>query len=237
MASDGRGGGRLPRLAARTQRPGDHEYPSCDRAVPDRGRRQRNPPSGYNGPGGTTTDVARRRGGGSAPSTRGRPVLNWSDVTWSPCSAACRTAFVMASAWAGARRLESSTALGRNLAHLVNTVQDLSARGEGLRALAGQGAQIDTTTAAGRLVFGIFAALAGVRAGVDPRTHRGRAQGRTGPRTLRRSMTHPAGERRRGSARARPAPAWVYMQAARRPASAAASGCRPPPSTMRWRRR
>ena len=28
------------------------------------------------------------------------------------------------------------------------------------RVLAGQGAQIDTTTAAGRLVFGIFAALA-----------------------------------------------------------------------------
>ena len=50
--------------------------------------------------------------------------------------------------------------LGRNLAHLVNTVQDLSARGVGLRVLAGQGAQIDSTTAAGRLVFGIFAALA-----------------------------------------------------------------------------
>ena len=50
--------------------------------------------------------------------------------------------------------------LGRNLAHLVNTVQDLSARGVGLRVLAGDGAQIDTTTAAGRLVFGIFAALA-----------------------------------------------------------------------------
>ena len=30
----------------------------------------------------------------------------------------------------------------------------------GLRVLTGQGAQIDTTTAAGRLVFGIFAALA-----------------------------------------------------------------------------
>ena len=44
--------------------------------------------------------------------------------------------------------------LGRNLAHLVNTVQDLSARGVGLRVLAGDGAQIDTTTAAGRLVFG-----------------------------------------------------------------------------------
>ena len=50
--------------------------------------------------------------------------------------------------------------LGRNLAHLVNTVQDLSTRGVGLRVLAGQGAQIDTTTAGGRLVFGIFAALA-----------------------------------------------------------------------------
>lgn len=30
----------------------------------------------------------------------------------------------------------------------------------GLRVLTGQGAQIDTTTAAGRLIFGIFAALA-----------------------------------------------------------------------------
>ena len=39
-------------------------------------------------------------------------------------------------------------------------MQDLSARGVGLRVLTGQGAQIDTTTAAGRLVFGIFAALA-----------------------------------------------------------------------------
>ena len=51
--------------------------------------------------------------------------------------------------------------LGRTLAHLVNTVQDLSTRGVGLRVLTGQGAQIDTTiAAAGRLVFGIFAALA-----------------------------------------------------------------------------
>ena len=47
--------------------------------------------------------------------------------------------------------------LGRTLAHLVNTVQDLSARGVGLRVLTGHGAQIDTTMAAGRLVFGIFA--------------------------------------------------------------------------------
>ena len=46
--------------------------------------------------------------------------------------------------------------LGRNLAHLVHTVQALSARGVGLRVLTGQGAQIDTSTAAGRLVFGIW---------------------------------------------------------------------------------
>ena len=50
--------------------------------------------------------------------------------------------------------------LGRNLAHLVHTVQDPSRRGVGLRVLTGQGAQIDTATAASRLVFGIFAALA-----------------------------------------------------------------------------
>ena len=39
--------------------------------------------------------------------------------------------------------------LGRNLAHLVNTVHDLAARGVGLRVLAGQAAQVDTTTAGG----------------------------------------------------------------------------------------
>ena len=37
--------------------------------------------------------------------------------------------------------------LGRTLAHLVNTVQDLWTRGVGLRVLTGQGAQMDTTTA------------------------------------------------------------------------------------------
>ena len=50
--------------------------------------------------------------------------------------------------------------LGRNLAHLVNTVQALAARGVGLRVFAGQCVQIDTTTASGRRVFGSFAALA-----------------------------------------------------------------------------
>ena len=50
--------------------------------------------------------------------------------------------------------------LGRDLRHLVNLVDELTKRSIGLRVLAGQGANIDTTTANGRLVFGIFAALA-----------------------------------------------------------------------------
>ena len=50
--------------------------------------------------------------------------------------------------------------LGRSLHHLVKTVSMLSERGVGLKVLTGQGAQIDTTTAAGRRSFGIFAALA-----------------------------------------------------------------------------
>jgi hypothetical protein len=39
-------------------------------------------------------------------------------------------------------------------------VHDLTSRGVGLRVLSGQGAAIDTTTPAGKLVFGIFASLA-----------------------------------------------------------------------------
>ena len=50
--------------------------------------------------------------------------------------------------------------LGRSLRHLVNVVHDLTSRGIGLRVLTGQGAAIDTTTPAGKLVFGIFASLA-----------------------------------------------------------------------------
>lgn len=39
-------------------------------------------------------------------------------------------------------------------------MHDLTGRGLGLEVLTGHGAAIDTTTAAGKLVFGIFAALA-----------------------------------------------------------------------------
>jgi len=77
--------------------------------------------------------------------------------------------------------------LGRDLSHLVNVVKDLTDREIGLRVLTGQGAQIDTTTAAGRLVFGIFAALAEFeRELIRERTIAGlaaaRARGRSGGR-------------------------------------------------------
>ena len=77
--------------------------------------------------------------------------------------------------------------LGRNLKHLVTTVEELHDRGVGLRVLAGAGAEIDTTTANGRLVFGIFAALAEFeRELIAERTRAGlaaaRARGRLGGR-------------------------------------------------------
>ena len=50
--------------------------------------------------------------------------------------------------------------LGRDLRRLVITAEDLRSRGIGLKVLTGAGAQIDTTTANGRLAFGIFAAFA-----------------------------------------------------------------------------
>lgn len=75
--------------------------------------------------------------------------------------------------------------LGRNLKHLVNTVHDLNSHNIGLKVLTGQGAQIDTTTSQGKLVFGIFAALAEFeRDLIVERTNAGlasaRARGRKG---------------------------------------------------------
>ena len=77
--------------------------------------------------------------------------------------------------------------LGRSLRHLVNVVHDLRNRGIGFKVLTGQGAAIDTTTPAGKLVFGIFASLAEFeRDLISERTRAGlawaRARGRKGGR-------------------------------------------------------
>jgi DNA invertase Pin-like site-specific DNA recombinase len=84
--------------------------------------------------------------------------------------------------------------LGRDLRHLVTTAEDLRSRGIGLKVLAGAGAQIDTTSANGRLAFGIFAAFAEFeRELIAERTHAGlaaaRARGHMGgrPRKMNRA--------------------------------------------------
>jgi len=80
--------------------------------------------------------------------------------------------------------------LGRDLRHLINTVHDLTVRGVGLKVLTGHGAAIDTSSAAGKLVFGIFAALAEFeRELISERTVAGlasaRARGRSGGRPFK----------------------------------------------------
>lgn len=82
--------------------------------------------------------------------------------------------------------------LGRNLRHLIELTEALSARKIGLKVLTGQGAAIDTTKPEGKLVFGIFAALAEFeRELIVERTRAGlaaaRARGRKGGRP--RKMT------------------------------------------------
>jgi DNA invertase Pin-like site-specific DNA recombinase len=46
--------------------------------------------------------------------------------------------------------------LGRDLKHLIDTVDDPNKQDVGFKVLAGAGAQIDTTTANGRLIFCII---------------------------------------------------------------------------------
>ena len=77
--------------------------------------------------------------------------------------------------------------LGRDLKHLVTLVDELNSRNIGMKVLAGAGTQIDTSTANGKLVFGIFAALAEFeRELICERTQAGlaaaRARGRKGGR-------------------------------------------------------
>lgn len=83
--------------------------------------------------------------------------------------------------------------LGRSLPHLVNTVHGLMEQKIGFRVLTGQGANIDTRTASGRLVFGIFASLAEFeRELIRERTIAGllsaRARGRKGGRPYKMTV-------------------------------------------------
>jgi DNA invertase Pin-like site-specific DNA recombinase len=77
--------------------------------------------------------------------------------------------------------------LGRDLKHLVTIIDELHRRGVSFKVLAGHGTQIDTTTASGRMVFGLFATLAEFeRTLIMERTRAGlaaaRARGRLGGR-------------------------------------------------------
>jgi len=89
--------------------------------------------------------------------------------------------------------------LGRDLKHLVNTVDELRQRQVNFKVLAGAGAEIDTTTANGRLFFAVFAALAEyereliaerTRAGLQAARARGRKGGR--PRKMDQTTLHMA---------------------------------------------
>lgn len=72
-------------------------------------------------------------------------------------------------------------------------MHDLTARGVRLKVLTGHGAAIDTTSAAGKLVFGIFAALAEferelISERIFAELASARARGRSGGRPFK--MTH-----------------------------------------------
>ena len=80
--------------------------------------------------------------------------------------------------------------LGRNLKHLISTIDDLTQRKIGFKVLSGQGVNINTTTPSGKMVFSIFAALAEFeRELIKERTIAGlksaRARGRKGGRKFK----------------------------------------------------
>jgi DNA invertase Pin-like site-specific DNA recombinase len=77
--------------------------------------------------------------------------------------------------------------LGRNMKDLVTIINDLSDKGIHFKVLAGQGAEIDTGTPAGRMIFGIFASLAEyerdlIRERIQAGLKAARARGRRGGR-------------------------------------------------------
>ncbi len=84
--------------------------------------------------------------------------------------------------------------LGRNLRHLIETIEELRLRNISFKVLSGAGSDIDTSTANGRLFFGVFAALAEYErelirertmAGLRAARNRGRIGGR--PRKMDRT--------------------------------------------------
>jgi DNA invertase Pin-like site-specific DNA recombinase len=77
--------------------------------------------------------------------------------------------------------------LGRHLKHLIQLGEELRQKNIGLKVLAGAGAQIDTSTPNGRMIFGLFAVFAEFeRELIVERTRAGlaaaRARGRKGGR-------------------------------------------------------
>lgn len=79
--------------------------------------------------------------------------------------------------------------LGRNLRHLINLIQELEDRKVSFKVLYGKGSGIDTSTAAGKMIFAIFGALAEFeRELIRERTIAGikaaRARGRCGGRKI-----------------------------------------------------
>ncbi|MDA0911384.1 MAG: recombinase family protein [Proteobacteria bacterium] len=84
--------------------------------------------------------------------------------------------------------------LGRDLKHLISIVDNLRKNDIGFKVLTGHGAQIDTTTANGRFVFGLFATLAEYeRELIVERTQAGlnaaRARGRLGGRPRKMDLS------------------------------------------------
>lgn len=77
--------------------------------------------------------------------------------------------------------------LGRSMKHLVNLIDDLGQKHISFKVLTGEGANIDTSTSSGKMIFGIFSALSEferdliierTRAGLAAARARGRKGGR-----------------------------------------------------------
>jgi len=118
--------------------------------------------------------------------------------------------------------------LGRELEHLVNTVQDLSDRGIGVRVLAGRGAQVDTAKPTGKLIFGIFASLAEFeRELIRERTMAGLAAARARGRKVGRKFAPT-------KVQVRLAQTAMADRDTRSPSSVKSLASAPSPSTFTW---